>query len=144
MDGPELRFSIFPNHPELRKKYFEIFDCDLCGTCCNFFFGVPVTKEDVQRLARHLGTYPSEFKEKYCVYDIPRRIWILKHPCAFLQDGKCTVHDYRPDNCRAYPLINALCTDNIEHLGVRLNCPRALPALRYLETLLIESKPVMK
>jgi hypothetical protein len=71
-----------------------------CSLCCHDT-AMPLREEDAARLAS-LGHARERFAR---VEDG----WLLLRneggACAFLQQGKCSVHEARPEGCRLYPLI---------------------------------------
>lgn len=62
--------------------------CVGCGLCCDgsLYGHVKLEAEDRARLAA-VGAGGLE---------------LLLHPCRFFGDGRCTVYDIRPSNCRSY------------------------------------------
>jgi Fe-S-cluster containining protein len=61
------------------------------------------------RVAMHLGMNSSEFASRYLkpaegAGDGP--LIMRERPCPFLKDNRCTVHEYRPANCRDYPYLD--------------------------------------
>jgi intergrase/recombinase len=47
-------------------------DCRKCAACCRDN-AIPVSKEEIARLARQLGLSPEEVRAKYISHDEPRR-----------------------------------------------------------------------
>ncbi len=67
---------------------------------------VEVSRNDIRRLAKHLGLTGKEFEAKHIVKVTRKREKLIKDgydTCQFL-DGKrrCSVYEARPKNCRAY------------------------------------------
>ncbi len=92
-----------------RKHY----NCLKCVAYCCSYAHIPVTKEDVKRLAKHFDLTPEKAKKKFTEYgdkDSPR---VLKHTedehfetsCMFLdkETRNCTVYHARPGICREFP-----------------------------------------
>lgn len=92
-------------------------ECQQSGKCCvshGEYGFVYLAREDRRRLARHFGLTVRDFLRAWC-----RRHggWtVLKDApdasaCIFFADGKCSVYDARPTQCRTWPfwpeLMNA-------------------------------------
>ena len=83
-------------------------DCTNCANCCkeaNFL----IEEKDVKRLAKGLNLSLEEFKENYveeCEEIGEEGYGFKRLPCPFLQDNKCTVYSFRPDNCRSFPYVH--------------------------------------
>lgn len=60
-----------------------------------------LTEEDIRRL-ESLGYSRGEFSE---FRDGFIRLKNVNGRCFFLRDGKCSIYEYRPLGCRAYPVI---------------------------------------
>lgn len=89
------------------------FKCRNCGRCCtDFFTQIGLTLGDVQRIADWLGKDPEElFKEHISLMpfgtDTPNIFEIelgMNLPCRFRKDGKCSIYNARPLNCRMFPV----------------------------------------
>lgn len=85
------------------------FQCQGSGKCCTSHgeFGfVFLTREDRQRMAKHLGLSTSAFTKKYC--DKMGPAFHLKEDpknpdCMFLKNKGCSVYEARPVQCRTWP-----------------------------------------
>ncbi len=106
------------------------FSCEMCGSCCRGFDEgeVYLYFDDIKRLADHIklkGTPGlKKFVKKYLKIINDSFFW--KEPdqkrgrtykfktlgfnfsgddehCHFLRDNKCSVHEYRPFQCRCFP-----------------------------------------
>jgi len=86
------------------------FGCTGCGACCTTEGYVWVDRREIERLAEHLGVNRDEFGGKY-LRQVGRRYSLTEIPlpgspgkkaCVFW-DGKCTVYDARPGQCRTFP-----------------------------------------
>jgi Fe-S-cluster containining protein len=86
------------------------FKCTECGACCTGAPGyVWITKEDIQRLSKHLQIEEKELKEKYCrlvngKYSLKEDLKTFD--CIFLKNNKCSLYNARPKQCRTYPFWN--------------------------------------
>ena len=81
---------------------FSIIDCVQCANCCKTvsprFF-----KEDVGRIAKHLGMTADDF-ETYLQAGDDSALCLKNLPCPFLaDDGRCTIYEVRPKDCAEYP-----------------------------------------
>ena len=82
---------------------FSEFSCLDCANCCKII-GPRLIDKDVERLAKHLKTKPSEFMQQYTLVDEDGDMVFREHPCPFLlPDNYCMVYDSRPRACREYP-----------------------------------------
>ncbi|HEX3727994.1 MAG TPA: YkgJ family cysteine cluster protein [Pirellulales bacterium] len=93
------------------KPWFEKglrFECTGCGDCCTGAPGyVWVVREEIQKLAEHLGLSVADFEQKFV-----RQVGIRKSliefangDCVFFdgQSRKCKVYEARPRQCRTWP-----------------------------------------
>lgn len=107
------------------------FSCQMCGSCCRGFNDgeVYLYQDDIDKLAKHLKVKGTsglrDFAKKYLKVVNDSFFW--KKPgaergktyrfkslgfrftgddehCHFLVDNKCTVHEARPFQCRAFPI----------------------------------------
>jgi Fe-S-cluster containining protein len=90
------------------------FECQPgCTKCCDQQGFVYLTEEDITRLAAYLKMPASDFESKFVFRTKNlRRLRVPRHAqCSFLQEGKCSVHEAKPLQCRAFPywpeLLNA-------------------------------------
>ena len=81
-----------------------------CGKCCTVderdgsVFLEPI---DVERLSEHLGISVHDFGARYATQELSE-MELAKQSngrCVFLTDGRCTVYDARPLQCRTYPFL---------------------------------------
>jgi uncharacterized protein len=94
-----------------------MYNCSKCpGYCCSYQI-IPVTKRDLERLAKHFGLSIAKAKQKFVVKndeehledgDYKMRRKADEHfgkVCRFFDTEKrgCTVYKARPSICRAYP-----------------------------------------
>ena len=83
------------------------FKCTGCGKCCTGPGYVWLSKEDIDRLAKHLKLSKEIFLKKY-TRQVGFDVALLNDPetvdCIFLKDKKtCTVYESRPKQCRTFP-----------------------------------------
>ena len=82
-------------------------DCQACPAfCCRMAGYVEVRRDDIRRLAKHLGLTVAEFEKKHLVHVTrkgSKRIKAGYETCQFLTDDrKCSVYAARPTDCRGY------------------------------------------
>ena len=83
------------------------FQCQDCGGCClsrGEYAYVYLTAGDRKRLADHLKISTREFTIQYT--DRTDGYLYVKDPdkdCLFLKDGRCSVYEARPGQCRSWP-----------------------------------------
>lgn len=91
----------------------ESYNCDQCqGYCCAYPI-IQVNRDDVRRLARHLGLTEADVRSEYTVLESPKvtRLRLTKdsvfksESCVFLDKDTrmCTVYEGRPSICRDHP-----------------------------------------
>lgn len=82
-------------------------DCTQCANCCRNLT-VEVGLDDAERLATGLQIPLDELLTDHI--DFENKLddaWgvIGAKPCPFLNGKLCTVYDYRPESCAAYPAL---------------------------------------
>jgi len=126
------------------------FSCQQCGKCCwdqGDYTEVYVTHEDVDRLATHLGLYPSEFTKKYVVksdgYDVLKS---CEGACILLADNHCCAYPARPSQCRTWPFWPQNLYRHAWYGEVRKRCPGVGKGRKYtqeeIERILLTNAPV--
>jgi hypothetical protein len=84
------------------------FECLGCGRCCS---GpeegyVWLNDEELRAIADSLRLTEQEFRRRY-IRRVGKRQTIIEDKktknCIFLQNGKCTIYDLRPTQCRTWP-----------------------------------------
>ena len=83
-------------------------DCAACANCCRYSV-VPVSREEIESIARHLSATPEGVTHHYTVADPEdheRRILRSSRTgCVFLEGKRCTIYEGRPKACRDFPHI---------------------------------------
>ena len=76
-----------------------------CSACCEQPGEVFLAPEDEPRIARFLGLSIERFRERYCEPDgdEPRLTIPDDKACHFLEEGRCTIHEAKPLQCRTFP-----------------------------------------
>ena len=102
----------------------------MCGLCCDggIFLDVPLTGDEVDRLARH---------GKIC-RDEGGNTATLAQPCQFHAAGACTIYSDRPARCRTFHclLLNRYLAGESSQPEAQALISRALQLRQELETLL--------
>jgi Fe-S-cluster containining protein len=92
---------------EIYEEVVAQIDCTQCANCC-IELNTVVDEDDINRLARGLKMSAAEFKEQFVILDrdMPYKWLINGLPCPFLKDKRCTLYEYRPEECRSYPNLH--------------------------------------
>ncbi|MDL2307646.1 YkgJ family cysteine cluster protein [Desulfovibrio sp. OttesenSCG-928-C06] len=102
------------------------FDCLMCGRCCEGSGGIILSAKDLERICAHMGLSAKDFSERYA--EQKRGKLGIKAGsdgfCVFFKkDRGCTVHQGRPDICRAWPYFKGNLTDPVSLEMAREDCP---------------------
>ena len=91
-----------------------VFDCRMCGICCEGKGGIVVSPRDLERICAFLRMDADAFRHEYGVMHNGK----LKvrsgedGNCVFFEAGKgCAVHEGKPDICRAWPFFRGNMVD---------------------------------
>lgn len=91
-----------------------VFDCRMCGICCEGKGGIVVSPKDLERICAFLHMDAETFTREYGVMHNGK----LKvrtgedGNCVFFVAGKgCSVHEGKPDICRAWPFFRGNMVD---------------------------------
>lgn len=89
------------------------YDCLNCPSYCCTYPRIPVTRRDIQRLAKHFGIEEEDARNRFSKPGTTKRERVLRHQtdqvfgsaCRFLdlETRLCTVHKRRPSVCRGHP-----------------------------------------
>ncbi|MBU0462100.1 MAG: YkgJ family cysteine cluster protein [Proteobacteria bacterium] len=93
------------------KAVIDIFECQLCGNCCNGFGGTYVTSQDIINISTYLCCDPEKFIEIYCDPSGSRHVLTQGKDgaCIFFDNiHQCTIHPVKPYMCKAWPFIQAV------------------------------------
>lgn len=96
--GPILKHVI-----EADKKTWSEVACLDCANCCKKMTPT-YTKDDIKRIAAHVGMTYQQYFDKYLKIDENKDIINVSTPCHFLgKDHKCTIYEIRPADCSGFP-----------------------------------------
>ncbi|MEM9838314.1 MAG: YkgJ family cysteine cluster protein [Pseudomonadota bacterium] len=89
------------------------YDCMKCPAYCCSYQHIPVTGDDVKRLAKHFGMESAEAKKKFTKKGDEENPRVMRHKadehygtvCRFLDSETrgCTIYHARPEICRDFP-----------------------------------------
>jgi Fe-S-cluster containining protein len=92
---------------EITKRVWAGIDCTACANCCRHV-QPSFSEEEVDRLARRLGTERRQFIDEYLEHteDSDENPWQTRAtPCPFLKENRCSVYEDRPRDCSGYPYL---------------------------------------
>lgn len=104
----------------------RVFECQMCGHCCEGRGGIVLAAKDLERLALHLGLPVAEFCRSHAE---PRGGKLVVRSgadgfCVFFLAGTgCAVHPARPDVCRAWPFFRGNLEDPVSLELAASDCP---------------------
>ena len=106
------------------------FKCQNSGNCCisrGSYGFVYLSKNDLNRFAKHFNLPIEHFKKKYCQttdgYIHLAEKKSLNGKCLFLKNYKCTVYESRPSQCRTWPFWNENMNAKTWNEDISVNCP---------------------
>jgi uncharacterized protein len=96
-----------------------------CVACCEQKGEVYLTRDDIARLAAHLGISRAEFRRRYLCGTAPLlRFRKQRHKaCPFLQPDGCSVHAIKPMQCSSFPFWPELLNSARERREAKKYCP---------------------
>lgn len=110
--------------PPVSQK--SVFNCRMCGHCCEGKGGIIVSPADLQRLAAHLQQPQDAVAERYCER-IGGKLRIRCGEdgyCVFFRQGSgCGVHEGKPAICRAWPFFRGNIEDASSLAMAKEFCP---------------------
>ncbi len=107
-----------------------VFDCRMCGHCCEGKGGIIVSPKDLQRICAFLGITPEAFERDYgFIHNNKLKIRSGSNgACVFFVEGKgCSVHEGKPDICRAWPFFRGNIEDPESLAMAKEYCPGISP-----------------
>lgn len=109
----------------------SLFDCRMCGHCCEGKGGIVVSPADLTRLAACLRVSPATAARDYCE-NSGGKLKIRTGDdgyCLFFRSGRgCLVHDGKPAICRAWPFFRGNLEDPLSLEMAKEFCPGIEPA----------------
>ena len=103
-----------------------VFHCRMCGHCCEGKGGIIVSPNDLVRLASFLQLPETEVIDRFGEY-LGGKLQIRTGAdgfCIFFKQGKgCTVHEGKPDICRAWPFFRGNLLDSESFAMAKEFCP---------------------
>ncbi|THB62829.1 MAG: YkgJ family cysteine cluster protein [Desulfovibrio sp.] len=103
----------------------QAFSCTCCGECCRGKGGIVLDERDQERLSAHMGMTVSEFLDRYTEtrgYKPHLRVGDDEY-CVFHHNELCSVHEARPDICRAWPFFRGNLVDAVSWELAQDYCP---------------------
>ena len=89
------------------------YSCAKCPAYCCTYEEIPITKFDLERLARRFDLDVGRAEKRFTKYDAKKKEMMLRHKrdklfttaCMFLDQKtrRCTVYESRPGVCRKFP-----------------------------------------
>lgn len=109
-----------------RVKFFSIFECQRCGSCCTSNFKqIEFSEADFNRIRRKL---PQGGRSKF--KKVGKSYITSANPCLFYSKKRgCTIYEDRPIRCRRYP-TGFVIPDAPNNLAVHTGCPSACDAIK--------------
>jgi uncharacterized protein len=114
----------------------SVFNCRMCGHCCEGRGGIVVSPSDMTRLAAHMQLPPEQVAEQYC----ERIGGKLKIRCGddgycvfFHQGSGCGVHEGKPSICRAWPFFRGNIEDAASLAMAKEFCPGIEPDAKHAQ-----------
>lgn len=107
-------------------KNLPVFECTMCGQCCEGEGGIILGPHDLERISSGLKLCSEDFLKCYGVYRNGK--WQIRTGddgrCIFFREGAgCTVHPIRPDVCRAWPFFRGNMIDSESLYLAKDYCP---------------------
>ena len=116
---PTLQSGLLVGILDVDHKSIEIitnvkYTCKVSGDCCTNLI-VPVTDFDVHRIEQHDIEFDQIVSDDVPVLITPKtkngslekNYTIKRKPftaeCTFMEEGKCTIHAFKPFSCRIFP-----------------------------------------
>lgn len=110
------------------------FSCQRCGHCCFGRGGIVVGQRDLPRLLAYFHMEKEDFLAKYTeLFDgKPTLITGSDGFCYFFKEGAgCTIHEARPDVCRAWPYFRGNLIDELSFAMAKEDCPGIVKSISH-------------
>ncbi len=108
----------------------KVFECRMCGQCCEGQGGIVVSPTDLERICQHLKLSVAQFRDKFgCDHNgkLKVRTGDDGNCIFFKQQIGCGVHVARPDICRAWPFFRGNMLDAESFFLAKDYCPGIAP-----------------
>ncbi len=102
------------------------FSCRRCGHCCHGRGGSVVGQRDLPRLLVYFNMEKADFLARYTEIFDGKPVLITGGDgfCYFFEEGRgCTIHEARPDVCRAWPYFRGNLIDEFSFAMAKEDCP---------------------
>jgi len=103
-----------------------VFDCRMCGHCCQGQGGIVASAPERDRLAAYLHISVEEFCARYTEAQGKKLVLRCGEDgfCVFFDPKTaCTVHPAKPDVCRAWPFFRGNLVDEVSWELAQDSCP---------------------
>ena len=111
-----------------------VFDCAMCGQCCEGEGGIVLSQADRERLCRRLQLDAQRFLDT-CTDTRNGKIRLrVKEDghCLFFEEGQgCIVHEDKPAVCKAWPFFRGNMVDASSLFLAKAYCPGIRARLSY-------------
>ncbi len=104
----------------------QVFDCRMCGHCCEGQGGIVVSPKDLKRICDYLQVSAEQFIEQYAfMHNGKLKVRSADDGnCIFFRKNQgCAVHEGKPDICRAWPFFRGNMLDNESLYLAKDYCP---------------------
>ena len=103
-----------------------VFECRMCGQCCEGEGGIILGARDLARIAAGLRLSQEAFLEQYGILRNGKNQIRTGQDgkCIFFREGQgCIVHEHKPDVCRAWPFFRGNMVDAESLFLAKEYCP---------------------
>ena len=94
----------------------KVFECRMCGNCCQGQGGIVTSEPEQKRIADFLGLSLDNFLDSYTEFRNGKRCIKTRENdcCIFFHAGEgCGIHPVKPDVCRAWPFFRGNLLDEL-------------------------------
>lgn len=117
-------------------KTAPVFQCRMCGHCCEGSGGIVLSPSDLSRLSKHLKLEPTEVLVRFAE-KVNGKFKIRNGDdgrCIFFAEGRgCGVHEGKPAVCRAWPFFRGNIEDPASLALAKEYCPGIRPDVSHAE-----------
>ena len=96
-----------------------------CVACCTQTGEVYLNDEDLARIAAHLKLTPKKFQKRFAKREFGNLLLTTpkEKDCHFLEDGGCSIHEFKPVQCRTFPFWPDNVRDRRSWKALKSYCP---------------------